>query len=93
MAKVRLLLPAPRPAEAAEFLQRLFARFQPASGYNTTGLARKLGGATYSEIEDLFKDIARRTVLESPEPDFPKIVRERLAAWRQRVTPARSTRK
>jgi AAA+ superfamily predicted ATPase len=82
--EVRLRLPAPRPGEAAAFLNRLFASFQFASSYKSATLARQLGGATYSEIEDLFRDIARRTVLEGPEPDFPKIVRERLAVWKQR---------
>lgn len=85
--EMRLLLPAPRPKDAAAFLARMFAGFQPASGFNATPLARQLNGATYSEIEDLFKDIARQTVLESPEPDFPKIVRERLLVWKQRITP------
>ena len=84
--EVRLHLPPPKPSEAAEFLGRLFASFQLAEGYETSALARQLTGATYSEIEDLFRDIARRAVLESPEPDFARIVRERLAAWKQRVT-------
>ena len=91
--EVRLHLPPPKPFEAAEFLGRLFASFQLASGYKTSALARQLSGATYSEIEDLFRDIARRAVLESPEPDFARIVRERLAAWRQRVTSAPAKRR
>jgi SpoVK/Ycf46/Vps4 family AAA+-type ATPase len=84
--QIRLHLPPPKPSEAAEFLGRLFTGFQLTSGLKTTTLARQLSGATYSEIEDLFRDIARRAILESPEPDFPKIVQERLAAWKQRVT-------
>jgi len=86
--EVRLHLPPPKASEAAEFLRRLFANFQLSAGYKTGPLARQLSGATYSEIEDLFRDIARRAVLESPEPDFAKIVRERLAVWKQRVTAA-----
>lgn len=86
--QTRLHLPPPTPAEAAQFLRRLFAGFQLASGYRTTALSRQLSGATYSEIEDLFRDIARRAVLESPEPDFAEIVRQRLAAWKQRATAA-----
>lgn len=91
--EVRLRLPPPKPTEAAEFLGRLFANFQLAAGYKTAPLSRQLSGATYSEIEDLFRDIARRAVLESPEPDFGKIVRERLAAWKQRVTAAPTKRR
>lgn len=91
--EIRLRLPPPRANEAAQFLGRMFAGFPPASGFKTTALAPQLSGATYSEIEDLFRDIARRTILESPEPNFPKIVRERLAAWKQRVTAAPSNRR
>jgi len=91
--EIRLSLPPPKPSEAAEFLGRLFANFQLASGYKTETLSRQLSGATYSEIEDLFRGIARRAVLESPEPDFAKIVRERLAAWKQRVSPASPKRR
>lgn len=90
--ELRLRLLAPKPSEAAEFLDRLFAGFQLASGYKATTLSRQLGGATYSEIEDLFRDISRRAVLESPEPDFPRIVRDRLSAWKQRVTASPSKR-
>jgi SpoVK/Ycf46/Vps4 family AAA+-type ATPase len=90
--EVRLRLPAPRPAEAAEFLGRLFGGFQFAKGYKVASLARQLGGATYSEIEDLFLDIARRTVLDSPEPEFARIVRDRLTAWKQRETGSHSKR-
>jgi len=91
--EVRLSLPRPRPRETAEFVRRLFAGFQLASGLDTQALARQLGGAAYSEIEDLFRDVARRAVLESPEPDIPRIVRERLAAWKQRVTAAATKRR
>ena len=91
--EVRLELPPPRPAEAAEFLGRLLADFRLASGYKAPTFARHLVGATYSEIEDLFRDIARRAVLESPEPDFARIVRERLAAWKRRVTAAPTRRR
>ncbi len=91
--ETRLHLPPPNSSEAAEFLGRLLASFPLAAGFKVGTLVRQLSGATYSEIEDLFRDIARRAVLESPEPDFTKIVRERLAAWKQRVTPAPTKRR
>lgn len=91
--EVRLRLPPPRPSEAAEFLERLLAGFAPAAGHRAAALARHLRGATYSEIEDLFRDIARRTILEGPESDFARIVRERLAAWKRRVTAASGKRR
>jgi SpoVK/Ycf46/Vps4 family AAA+-type ATPase len=91
--ETRLRLPPPKASEAAEFLGRLFANFQLASGYKTAAISRQLSGATYSEIEDLFRDIARRAVLESPEPIFAKIVRERVAVWKQRVNAPSSKRR
>ena len=91
--ETRLHLPPPRPSEAAAFLGRLFANFKLASGFKTTALSRHLSGATFSEIEDLFRDIARRAVLDSAELDFAKIVRERLAAWKQRVSPTSPRRR
>lgn len=86
--EVRLHLPPPTPADAARFLARLLNNFQLTAGFRAAALYRSLGGATYSEIEDLFRDIARRAVLQSPEPDIAKIVRGSLAAWKQRVTAA-----
>ncbi len=84
--ELRLRLPPPGPREIELFLERLFAGCRLAGGFKAAGFSRQLRGATFSEIEDLYRDISRRAVLESPEADFPKIVRERLAAWRQRVT-------
>ena len=83
--QIRLHLPPPTAREAVEFIGRLFAGFPLAAGFEATMLARQLSGTTYSELEDLFSDIARQAILASPEPDFSKIVRERLAAWKQRV--------
>jgi SpoVK/Ycf46/Vps4 family AAA+-type ATPase len=85
--ELRLELSPPTPSEAASFFSKLLSEFRPAAGYKPTAIARQLGGATYSEIEDLFRDVARRAVLESPEPDVAKIVRERIAVWMSRVTP------
>lgn len=90
--ETRLSLPPPTAAQAAEFLKRLFAGFEPISRYKTTALAREVAGATYSEIEDLFRDIARQAVLESPQPEVARIVRERLASWKVRVGASSKTR-
>lgn len=90
--EVRLELPPPSVNDASEFLTRLLSGFRFGPGVNASVLARQLKGATYSEIEHLFRDISRRAVLESPEPDIPTIVRDRLAAWKQRVTAVPSKR-
>jgi len=84
--ELRLQLPPPNPEETKEFLIKLFREFKLTSEYKSDLLARQLAGASYSEIEGLFLDIARRAVLESPEPDLPRIVRDRVSAWKLRVT-------
>jgi hypothetical protein len=84
--ELRLRLPPPDLAGIKEFLIKLFREFKPTSGYKPDPLAQQLAGATYSEIEDLFLDIARRAVLESPEPNLPRIVRDRVSAWKLRAT-------
>jgi len=84
--ELRLHLPPPGPRQAEQFLARLFAESGFASGFKPSRLSRQLRGATFSEIEDLFRDIARRAVLESPQPDIARIVRERIAVWRLRAT-------
>lgn len=86
--ELRLELPPPSASEAAQFFGRLFAGFDLASGFDSRTLARQLRGATYSEIEDLFRDISRRTVLEGSQRNFSQIVQERLTAWKKRVTAA-----
>lgn len=86
--EVRLQLPPPGPDDIKEFLGRLFAGFDLVRGIKTVTLARQLHGATYSEVEDLFRDVVRRAILESPGPDLPRILRERLATWKERVTKA-----
>lgn len=92
--ELSLSLPPPGAREIQLFLERLFRGFRAAGKFKPRGLSQQLHGATYSEIEDLFRDISRRAVLESPEPDIPKIVRERVSAWRQRVaaTPTKRRR-
>jgi AAA+ superfamily predicted ATPase len=91
--ELRLRLPPPTHAQIEEFLGRLFAGFRLNGAFKPSGFSQALRGATYSEIEDLFLDISRRAVLASPEPDLPRIVRERVAAWKQRVKAAPAERR
>ncbi len=83
--ELRLRLPPPGLRQIEQFLKQLFAAFQFGDDLNPKGLAGHLKGATYSEIEDVFHDISRRAILDGPEPDVAKIVRERIAAWGRRV--------
>lgn len=83
--ELRLRLPPPGQKQVDEFLKSLFAGFRLAQGYKPTGLSKQLRGGTFSEIEDFFRDVTRRAIMSGPEPDVTAIVRERVAAWRQRV--------
>jgi SpoVK/Ycf46/Vps4 family AAA+-type ATPase len=85
--ELRLSLPPPNPREIQEFLNRLFSGFDLDGGFKPRNLGQKLAGATYSEIEDIFKDVARRAVLESPGPDVGRILGDRIAVWQDRAVP------
>ena len=79
--QLRLNLPPPGPKELHRFLSGLIAGLHLRGKFDLAGLAPHLRGASYSEIEELFLDISRRAVLEAPEPNIPRIVRQRMAAW------------
>lgn len=89
--ELRLRLPAPSPTQIDQFVARLFSKLQLTSGFNYPKIGTRMRGATYSEIEDMFRDLARRAVLEGPDADVGRILRDRLVAWRQRECPT-STR-
>jgi len=89
--ELRLRLPPPNPKQIDQFVSRLFAGLKLTGGVKPVALGKSLHGATYSEIEDLFRDLARRVVLEGPDADMRRVLRGRLADWKQRET-ADSTR-
>lgn len=89
--ELRLQLPPPSQKQIDEFLKRLFGGLRPAHGFELGNLGRQLRGGTFSEIEDFFRDVARRSIMAGPEPDLAAIVRDRVAAWRQRVTATKET--
>lgn len=72
-------LHAPSKTQAADFLTDLTERLGGELGYAPRTLAEKLQGFSYSELEDFALDIRRRAILELPNPDMRKIVKERLA--------------
>lgn len=90
--EIRLRLPAPGHKQIDEFLSRLLGGMKVGVGMKPpTGFGKRLQGATFSEIEDLFRDLSRRAVLEGPDVDVRSILQDRLAYWTQRET-ARSVR-
>jgi SpoVK/Ycf46/Vps4 family AAA+-type ATPase len=79
--QVRMELPPPTVALVEEFLGRFFKELEQPLRLSSRALARKLKGASYSELEDFTCDIARRQVLALPESDLNKIVSQRLQQW------------
>lgn len=86
--ELRLRLPHPNPAQISQFVDRLFASFKFPRSDMAERIGAALHGATYSEIEDLFRDLARRAVLEGPDVNVAEILRKRMASWKLRETAA-----
>jgi AAA+ superfamily predicted ATPase len=88
--ELRLTLPPPTAQQAKQFLRQLFKGMEGGEEVNVGDVARQVAGATYAEIEDLFRDVARRSILLGPGASVPAVVRDRLVAWKQRVGPTHS---
>jgi len=82
--QVRVELQPPTLPLIEEFVGRFLRELEQPLRVSPQALARKLKGASYSELEDFTCDVARRHVLALPESDLNKIVAERLEQWRQR---------
>ncbi|HET6929265.1 MAG TPA: ATP-binding protein [Candidatus Acidoferrum sp.] len=80
--QVRVELRPPTVPLIAEFLGRFFQELGQPVSISPAALARKLKGASFSELEDFTCDVARRHVLTLPESDLNKIVRDRLQQWK-----------
>jgi SpoVK/Ycf46/Vps4 family AAA+-type ATPase len=76
--QVRAELHAPSRTQATQYLERLAARFGGDLGYAPRTIADKLAGASFAELEEFALDVRRRAVLESPDADLRRIVKERL---------------
>lgn len=79
--QIRAELPAPSRAQATTYLERLEQRFGGDLGYAPRTIADKLAGASFAELEGFALDVRRRAVLESPDADLRRIVKERLDHW------------
>jgi SpoVK/Ycf46/Vps4 family AAA+-type ATPase len=83
--QVRAEMPAPTRAQATDYLDRLAQRFGGDIGYAPRTLADKLVGASFAELEEFALDVRRRAVLELPNADLRRIVKERLEHWHAQV--------
>ncbi|MGW8565346.1 AAA family ATPase [Isoptericola sp. NPDC055881] len=84
--QVRAELDAPSRDQATRFLERLAARLGGDLGYAPRTLADKLAGSSFAELEEFALDVRRRAVLEMPDGDLRRIVRERLEHRRGQMT-------
>ncbi len=80
--QVRLHLPAPTRAEAAQFLGTVSSRLGGSLGPAPRTLADRLAGASYAELEQFAVDVRRRYVLALPDADLKAIASSRLEQWR-----------
>jgi len=83
--QIRVDLEPPSRSQATTFLESLAARLGGDLGYSARTLADKLAGASYSDLEQFALDVRRRAVLELPDSNLKRIVRERLEHWRDQA--------
>lgn len=90
--QLRLELPPPTPKQIDEFFGRLFAEFKFAGGRKLPRFGAQLRCATFSDVEDIYRDVARRSALQGQGADAISILRDRVTAWAQRAVPPRTPR-
>lgn len=88
--ELRLTLPPPNTEQTKLFLSKLFAGLEGTEHLNLAEATKELKGATYAEMEDLYRDVARRCVLSGPAVNVGALLRDRLAAWSERSRPTQS---
>ncbi len=88
--QLRLHLPPPTSTQVQEWFRRFEGRFGLKLGIATTGLAKRLKGASFSELEQVGLDVQRRHLLASPEADVRRILEHCLKQWEQRFSPVKS---
>jgi AAA+ superfamily predicted ATPase len=85
--QLRLELPRPTPTQAEEYLRRAQERTGLSFEVSLKGLADKLSGASFAELEEFVSDVFRRHVLSLPNSGLKKIVAQRVAQWQGRFRP------
>lgn len=83
--QIRAELESPSRTQATRYLERMADRFGGDLGFAPRTLADKLAGASFAELEEFALDVRRRAVLELPDADVRRIVKERLEHWRSQA--------
>jgi len=87
--QVRLSLPLPAPGDIRRWMARFEQTVGEPLGVSAETVARKLAGLSFAELEQFCVDVLRRKVLEIPDADVKRIIRERLQHWSTRANPTR----
>ena len=82
--QVRLELEQPSQRQIEEWYRAFEQRTGHSFGVQPRGLARKLRGLSFAEVEDFCTDLLRKLVLEGPDARSREIVECRLRQWKHR---------
>ena len=88
--QLRLSLPKPDQAQLVEWFRRFEKRLDSPLGVSLNTLAEELSGLSFGEIEEFGNDVLRQYVLEIPNSNMERIVKERLKHWKTRFHPSDS---
>lgn len=84
--QLRLELKAPSSGQVAEWFERFEKRLGCNLGHSPSVLAKRMGGLSFSEIEQFGLDVQRRHILALPNDDVRKIVSDCLKQWKARFS-------
>ncbi|WP_020474586.1 AAA family ATPase [Zavarzinella formosa] len=85
--QIRMELPGPSQAQAEEFLRRAETRTKLSFDTSLKGLADKLSGMSFAELDEFVADVFRRYVLTAPDGSLKKIVAQCVSQWQGRFHP------
>ena len=84
--QIKMMLPLP----SEEMLMQLVERFEERTGVNSPlsrrAFIEKLKGTSFSEAEDFFLDVLRKSVLGCHENDLKTLFDDRLKMWQARIS-------
>lgn len=83
--QIRADLQSPSREQATHYLERLAKQLGGDLGFAPRTIAEKLPGASFAVLEEFAFDVRRRAVLESPDANVRRIVKERLEHWHART--------
>jgi len=83
--QVRLELARPTSAQIEEYFRSVTSKLSFPLGQSPRLLARRLSGASFSELEDFISDVCRTYVLSLPGGDPGTIIAKKLRQWNARA--------